>query len=143
VWKDGRLTSLDNCADYNGKQYMLKAAATRQGLQLNADGTVSYVDSYAWVSSYWQIPERLGHLEQPRDVAVLDSDQGHTLHVKLQRMGDENFMVAGARINAMHYRLTGDAQVDLWYDVSGRLVWQESTERGHKVTFECIRIANE
>lgn len=143
VWKNGRLISLDNTADYNGKQYVLKAAATRRGLQLNADGAVSLVDPYVWVSSYWQIPERLTHVEQPRDVDVLDSDQGHTLQVKLQRMGDETVMVAGARINATHYRMTGDAQVDLWYDLSGRLVWQESTERGHKVTFECVRIANE
>jgi hypothetical protein len=161
VWKKGRLISLDSTADYNGTPYVVKAVATRKGLDVTVDGHTSQLDANTWVTSYWQIPERLLTDERPQpkgglasalgplngpaehSVTLLDSDQGRTLKGKLQRLGESVFDVAGKRRTCSHYRIVGDVQAELWFDESGRLVWEESKESGHKVRLEVSRIAAE
>jgi hypothetical protein len=161
VWKNGRLIAMENVADYNGTQYRVKAVAAGRSLQLTVDGKVSQMTPEAWVSSYWQSPEQLapGELadrttgdsgsaipqEQRgvRFVSVIDSDQGRKLRGNLVRVGEETLTVAGEQKACTHFRITGDTHVDLWYDASGRLVQQDSTESRHRVRFELTEIAAE
>jgi hypothetical protein len=165
VWKNGRLIAMENVADYNGTQYRVKADAVGKNLRLTVDGTVSQMTPDAWVSSYWQSPEQLalGELadrtaadpnsptlpEQrgTRYVSIIDSDQGRKLRGHLVRVGEESLTVAGEQRACTHYRITGDAQgephIELWYDATGRLVRQDSTESRHRVRFELSEIAAE
>lgn len=161
VWKNGRLLAMQNVADYNGTQYRVKAASNGKSLQLTVDGTVSQASPDAWLSSYWQTPERLaaGELadrtaadsnaaasqEQtgPRFVSIIDSDQGKKLRGTVTRVGEESLAVAGDQKVCTHYRIAGDVHVDVWYDATGRLVRQDSTESRHQVRFELSEIAAE
>ncbi|HEX4071173.1 MAG TPA: DUF6134 family protein [Planctomycetaceae bacterium] len=161
VWKNGRLLGMKNVSDYNGTQYQVKAAATAKSLEVTVDGTVSKVPPDAWLSSYWQSPERLAEGEladrtagetsaaTDRDangvrlLSIVDSDQGRLIRGKLVRVRDETLNVAGEQKACSHYHITGDVNVDLWYDASGRMVQQESVERRHKVRFELTEIAAE
>jgi hypothetical protein len=161
IWKHGRLLAMENVADYNGTQYRVKVASTGKSLQLNVDGTVSQIAPDVWLTSYWQTPDRLAQGELadrtaadpnslsapehggPRFVSIIDSDLGKKLRGNVVRIGNETLTVAGDEKVCTHYRLTGDATVDLWYDASGRLVRQDSTESRHKVRFELSEIAAE
>ncbi len=162
VWKDGRLIEKDNSADYNGNRYLVKAISTPNGLQVNVNGTASLVDAGAWVTSYWQLPERLvlpGPTErtanataavgrrpekaESRIVTLLDSDRGRILRGELHCVGENAVTVAGRQVSCTHYRITGDVQVDVWYDSSLRLVRQESLEWRHKTVLELMRIVDE
>ena len=161
VWKNGRLLGMKNVSDYNGTQYQVKAAATAKSLEVTVDGTVSKVPPDAWLSSYWQSPEHLAQGEVAdrtagesstatdreangvRLLSIVDSDQGRLICGKLVRVGDETLNVAGEQKVCSHYHITGDVNVDLWYDASGRMVQQESVERRHKVRFELTEIAAE
>jgi len=161
IWRNGRLLAMENVADYNGTQYRVKVASTGKSLQLTVDGTASQIAPDVWVSSYWQTPERLAQGEiadrtaadsnspsaqeqaAVRFVSIIDSDQGKKLRGNVARIGEENLTVAGDQKVCTHYRITGDATVDLWYDASGRLVRQDSTESRHKVRFELSEIAAE
>jgi hypothetical protein len=78
-----------------------------------------------------------------QSVALLDSDKGRTLRSQMQRIGEETLAVAGKRVPCTRYRLTGDVQVDLWYDADRRLVRQESLESGHKTILHLVRITPE
>ena len=158
VWKNGRLIVMENVADYNGTQYRVKAAAAGKALQVTVDGNVSHMTPDAWVSSYWQTPDRLalGELADRtagdpaslspqesravRYLSILDSDQGRKLRGKLICVGEETLAVAGEQRACTHYQITGDVHVDLWYDASGRLVRQESLESRHRVRFELTAI---
>ena len=161
VWQGGRLIAKDNSADYNGKRYLVKAISAPNGLQVTVNGVASQVDAEAWVTSYWQLPERLllpGPTERTADataaesrrpekaesriVTLLDSDRGRILRGELQCVGEDAVMVAGRPISCTHYRITGDVQVDVWYDASRRLVRQESLEWRHKTVLELTRIAD-
>jgi hypothetical protein len=161
VWRQGRLLGMQNVSDYNGTQYHVKAAADAKSLQLTVDGTVSKVPPDVWLSSYWQSPERLAEGETAdrtagesgtvtdhetnaaRLLSIIDSDQGRLLRGKLVRIGDETLNVLGEQKVCSHFRVTGDTNIDLWYDPSGRLVQQESLERRHKVRFDITEIAAE
>jgi hypothetical protein len=142
IWKNGRVTSLDNTSDYNGTQYLVKGASTPGGLQLTTNGVTSVVSPDVWDTSYLFLPDRLTHIDAAT-VLLLDSDKGHRLVGKIQFVADEVLNVAEAQIRCAHYRIGGDVQVDVWFDASRRLVRQESQEQRHKVRFELVSVTAE
>lgn len=139
IWKDGRITAVDNTSDYNGKQYVLKGAATAGGLQIATNGEATVVSADVWDTSYLFLPDRLTRVEAA-SVVLLDSDRGHRLVGKVEFVGTETLSVAGGQPECTHYRISGDVQVDVWFDASRRLVRQESRESGHKVRFELLSV---
>ncbi|MBI3862594.1 MAG: hypothetical protein HY290_11945 [Planctomycetia bacterium] len=162
VWKEGRLVELENTADLNKTRYRLSAKATEKGLRLSVDGNQSDLPADAWPTSYWRIPDRLAHREsdeksgvvtagaskpaeggKAKKVSLLDSDKGQNLRGEVQYVGAEMISVAGKRKSCAHYRVSGEVQVDLWYDDARRLVRQEGVESGHKTLLELTRLTTE
>ncbi len=142
IWKNGRVTALENLADYNGTQYVVKGTSTPRGLELTTNGTASLVSPLVWDTSYLILPERLARIDAAT-IVLLDSDRGRCQAGKIQYVGDEVLNVAEGRTPCTHYRIAGDAHVDLWYDASRRLVREESQESGHKVRFEMLSLTAE
>ncbi len=170
IWKGDRLLELDNSADFNGTKYAVKASSSSDGLNSTVNGKKSRAAADAWVTSYWRLPEHLAEKgsatadgvvpasgsrmvaekpvkktakKAPQSVSLLDSDKGRHLNGKLVHVGDEVITVAGKRKTCAHYRISGDVQVELWYDAARRLVRQESVDDGHKTLMELTRVANE
>lgn len=159
VWKDDRLVELENTADLGKTRYHLLAESTGKGLRLSVDGKKADFPADSWVTSYWRMPDRLAHGEAPArsgvvpaagtkpagkgkaiPVSLLDSDKGQKLHGELKFIGAEMISVAGKRRSCAHYRVSGEVQVDLWYDDARRLVRQEGVESGHKTLLELTRL---
>jgi hypothetical protein len=162
VWKEGRLVELENAADLNKTRYRLLGKATDKGLRLSVDGQKSDFPADTWATSYWRIPDRLAHQhvqekstvvpaagsqpaanKKPKSVWLLDSDKGLKLRGQVQYVGSEMMTVAGKRQPCAHYRVTGEVQVDLWYDKAQRLVRQEGVDSGHKTLLELTRLSAE
>jgi hypothetical protein len=141
MWKDGRVTTVDNTSDYNGKQYVLKGTATPEGLQIATNGEQTLVSPDVWDTSYLFLPDRLTRVEAA-NVLLLDSDRGHRLVGKFQYVGEVKLDIAGGHPRCTHYHIGGDVQVDVWFDASRRLVRQESRESGHKVRFELLSVTS-
>ncbi len=142
IWRNGRIAAVENTSDYNGTQYQLKGSSTPRGLQIMTNGTASLVSSDVWDTSYLILPERLARAESST-VVLLDSDRGERKSGKIQYIGEEALNVGEGRTPCIHYRITGDVHVDLWYDASRRLVYEESKESGHKVRFELLSVTAE
>lgn len=162
IWKDDRLLELENSSDFNGTKYLVKASSSSNGLRAIVNGKKCQFEPDVWVTSYWRLPE---HLAQKRSaagkgvvpasgsrspgktashaVSLLDSDKGQQLRGEMTHVGDETLTVAGKRKTCAHYRISGDVQVELWYDPARRLVRQETVESGHKTLLELTRIAAE
>jgi len=159
IWKDGRLAELDNTADFNGTEYVVKAGSAAKGLRVSVNGKGSQIESEVWVTSYWRFPEHLvwhaTEIDQgvipaaatrpatkvgPQSVVLLDSDKGKRLRGELRYVDDETLTVAGKRKPCAHYSISGDVEVDLWYDAPRRLVRQESVESGHKTLLQLTRV---
>jgi hypothetical protein len=140
IWKNGRVAAFDNTADYNGTQYLVKGTSTQRGLEITTNGVASLASRDVWDTSYLLLPDRLTRVDAA-NVVLLDSDKGALLSGKVQYVGEENLDGDAGQKSCTHYRIGGDVQVDVWFDSSRRLVRQESHERGHKVRFELLSIA--
>jgi len=162
IWKDDRLLELENKSDFNGTKYSVKARASSKGLSATVNGKKSELDPDVWVTSYWQLPERLSEMssssgkgvvpasgsrstgkKRSHAVLLLDSDKGQHLRGEMTHVGDETITVAGKRRTCAHYRISGDVDVELWYDPMRRLVRQETAESGHKTLLELTGITAE
>jgi hypothetical protein len=133
VWKDGRLVRLDAATDDDGKKCDVRAAAEAAGLRVEANGQARLAPLDSWPTTYWRLPptERRG-----RPLTLLDVDTGQSLAARLDAVGPARLTVAGRPLDCTRYRVTGQAQAELWFDAQDRLVRQETIEDGHKTVLE-------
>ena len=145
VFNDGRLLEMDRTANFNGKQYHVTASVTRQGLSVETNGRSSLNSPELWSTTCYQLPKHWNTESSGgvRTVMVLDADKGNRLMGRLQRVGEETLDVAGQQQPCVHYQVTGDVDVHVWYDARLRLVRRESVESGHKVLMELSQIGAE
>jgi hypothetical protein len=137
VWKSGRVARFDsNCSD-DGKRFAIAAAASGEKLHVRVNSDEKTIRGDVWLSSYWAMPEndQIG-----KTIAILDADNGEELSAKLQFLGVETRSVAGQSQKVNHFRLHGKTQLDLWYDVSGRLIAEDWVEEGHRTQVELNRL---
>lgn len=137
VWKSGRLVQLANEADYNGDKYVVQASAQQQTLAVEVNGESQKTDSDVWVTSYWHEPEpnKIG-----QTLSLFEASKGRQFTGTLQRVSVEPITVGDKSVNATHYQVRGDVEVDLWYDEDHRLVRQAARESGHHVVLELSQI---
>lgn len=137
VWKSGRLVQLANEADYNGDKYVVQASAQQQALAVEVNGESQNTNSDVWVTSYWHEPEpnKIG-----QTLSLFEAGKGRQFTGTLQRIGTEPITIGDESVNATHYQLRGDVEVDLWYDEDHRLVRQSTQESGHRVMLELTQI---
>src|SRR5262249_35383311 len=139
IWKNGRLLRLENTANYNGTKYVVKASSRSDKLQVTVGDKTSNFEPDVWVTSYWRLPNRLvqpgtdtgngvvpaggrraPQKEDTTTVVLLDSDKGQKLKGEVKRVGEEAITVAGKKTPCTHFRISGDVQVNLWYDSEQR-----------------------
>ena len=133
VWKDGRLQLLDAVSDDDGKRATVHAAVEATGMRVVVNGQSRTARPDAWTTTYWRLPP--AGVRGPA-LALLDVDTGESLTARLEVVGPTRLMVAGRPLDCTRYRVTGQAQAELWYDAQGRLVRQETVEDGHKTVLE-------
>jgi hypothetical protein len=137
VWKAGRLVRLASTCNDDGKRFAVTADADGDRLRVRVNGQERLARGDVWLTSYWEQP---GQARVDQAVPLLDADTGRDLAARLQLVGAQQMAVAGAAQDVNHYRLTGQVQVDLWYDAAGRLARQEWVEEGHRTRLELIRV---
>jgi hypothetical protein len=142
LWNNGRIVAVENTADYNGTQYVVKGTPAPRGLRITTNGVDTLVSPDIWDTSYLILPERFVNTDAAT-VVLFDSDKGKCQVGKIQYIGEETLTVGEGRTNCSHYKIAGDAHVDVWYDASRRLVREESQESGHKVRFELLSLTAE
>lgn len=137
VWKDRRLQKLDSNTDDNGKRFNVAGAVEAKGFRFKVNNVEKVVKHEVWLSSYWMLPDAK---LRDQTLTIVDADNGKDLDGKLSFVANEKLRIAGQEVQLNHYRLTGKANVDLWYDGSERLVRQEWVEQGHRTVIELLRV---
>jgi hypothetical protein len=137
IWKEGRLLQMSTATNDDGKKHAVAIETVQDGLSMKADGKQRLLKGEFWVTTYWKLP---GEKNRGPNVMLLDADTGKLLNAKLEKVGNEKIAVVGKLVECAHYKLSGDAQVQLWFDGDDRLVRQESIEDGHQVVLELTRL---
>jgi hypothetical protein len=137
VWKDKRLSEFTSRCNDDGKKFQVSATAKADGVHVDVNGRERTVKPEVWLTSYWSLPD-----PKLRDgvIPVVDVDNGRQMVVRLEHVGAAQITVGGQLMNVQHYRITGTARADLYYDDAERLVREEWVEDGHPTVLELNRI---
>jgi hypothetical protein len=110
VWRNGRLASLDAYTDKNGGELRMSARRVAAGLQVQGSGAQPYIaPDNALPTTYWNF--RL--LRGP----MIGTQDGMLVHPKVTEKPIEQVRLAsGLEAAARCYSLSGDLDLDLWYD---------------------------
>jgi hypothetical protein len=132
-WVADRLVGLDSHTDRNGKALQMSACATSAGLRVEGSGTAPYIAPHnALASTYWYKNVLQGPIIGTQDGMLvrpaISQPQAQPIH-----------LASGAEMPAKRYVLTGDLDVELWYDVRDTWVgMQFSVDDGSVISYERI-----
>jgi hypothetical protein len=109
TWKGNQFVSFKSQTDDNGKKHTLAVTVAGDKVQIEADGAKHAEAKSMLPATFWNKPA-LGAQQ------FFDESIGKPMSVKIADMGDESISVHSAKIQAHHYRVSGDLERDLWFD---------------------------
>ncbi len=130
TWSGDRLVDVQTHTDRNGRQLDMAATWSGRGLSVRGSGTSPYVapiDAYA--STYWRKASLFGPL--------IGTQDGTLNRPSIVQPGVEPVRLAsGAHTKAQRYVLSGDMDVELWYDESDAWVGMRfAVDDGSQITY--------
>jgi Family of unknown function (DUF6134) len=131
LWQRDRLIGLSGQTNRNGTRLHMDARWTDGGLAVQGSGTKPYVaPANAWPTTYWNPHMLLGPM-------IGTQDGGLVKPAVIAHPHDAIRLASGNSIDATHYRLSGDLDLDLWYDDSSTWSGMRFTvDDGSSVTYE-------
>lgn len=128
TWREASLTRLE-CRTFKEGRSLRVNAEIRDGA-LHVAGARGDVVLPADVrpTSWWLRPPAGAD-------AMLDTESGTRLPLRITNIGREVITVGGQRISADHVRVQGTVTLDLWYDANGRWVRSAFTIQGQRIEY--------
>jgi hypothetical protein len=110
LWRDGQFESYDGTTDDGGTHYVARATRDARGLWVEGTNTPRYLaPSNALPATHWNKAELNGPWINPQD--------GRLDRPAVARVGEDQVSVGnGQPVSATQYAMSGDVQMDLWYD---------------------------
>lgn len=110
IWQNGRLARLEAHTDRNGTQMHMSAHRTSAGLNVEGSGTSPYVAPYdALATTYWNF--------QMMRVPMIGVQNGTLARPRItEKPVEEVRLASGAEASARCYNLSGDIDLDIWYN---------------------------
>jgi hypothetical protein len=131
TWSRDRLVGLSADTNRNGTRLRMSARWTDAGLAVEGSGTRPYIaPENALPTTYWNPRMLLGPM-------IGTQDGGLVKPVVVPEPTAPIHLASGDDIHAKHYKLTGDLDLDLWYDPSD--TWagmQFAVDDGSVITYE-------
>lgn len=129
LWRDGLLQRMQSETDDNGDVHTVLVEADGDALRVTTDDIDIYTTSNRMLpTTYWMA-------STVAQKQLINSQTGELLEVDVFERGREDVPGPNGPIPATHYELTGDLEIDLWYDDSGILVGLAFVARGSDVTY--------
>ncbi len=128
VWQDGRLVSLTSRTNDNGEEHFVRVERTDEGLRIETEDRVTTAPADIVPTSYW-------NYEIVKADQVLDTQKGRILEVSTRLMGSDEVWVEGQAIPARRYQMTGDLNLDIWYDADNEWVKTAFEIKGEQIEY--------
>lgn len=113
--QDDKIVSLNSESNDDGTIKKVTLALQGDRLKGSYNGTQRDIDPHLSTSLFWQQPP-LG------DSRVIDCLRGKERDVTISDLGSETLDLPAGRIEAHHYRVTGELKRELWYGADGILL---------------------
>lgn len=110
VWKDGQLFSLDTVTNDDGTPNKVTGRRTDAGFTVVGTKAPLYTaPENVLPATHWN--------RHMLDGPMINTQDGRLMHPTITPKGNDAIPVAaGGTITANHFAMTGDAQLDTWYD---------------------------
>jgi hypothetical protein len=131
VWHGDRLIGVSSHTDRNGTKLHMAASWTDAGLLVEGSGTRPYVAPHdAFATTYWRKSTVFGPL--------IGTQDGMLVHPAISELRPAPVRIAsGAEMPAKRYALSGDLNVELWYDSSEAWAGMRfNADDGSEVSYE-------
>lgn len=135
IWRDGRLVRFSGDINNDGEQFEVEAVRQTDG-QLRVEGSAGI-----YMAPPGTLPATWWHDGIVRTDTLIHVMRGKLQHVTSDRVGTETINVAGRDVKTVHHRISGDENVDLWFDDDGivvRAIYQ--TEDDNEIEFRATEI---
>ncbi|MEM6534092.1 MAG: DUF6134 family protein [Pseudomonadota bacterium] len=127
-WAGGQLVSMTGNTNNDGKKTSVDAEAVDGKLVVESSLFDGELPAETIPSSHWNIL-------QAYSSQMLSAESGEVLPIEQVNLGVETIEAGGQQIEATHYRLLSDIDVDLWYDDQSRWVKLAFEARGQSIEY--------
>jgi hypothetical protein len=127
-WVDDQLVSLNGICNNDGKKAKVSAEAEAGMLSVASSEFNGDVATTIIPSSHWNI------LQMYQD-RMISTESGQLLDINVETVGRDTVMVGNTAVDATHYRLKSDINVDLWYDDQSRWVKLTFETKGQNIEY--------
>lgn len=127
-WRQGRLQSLVADTDDDGTKSRLEVRQDGGVWNVSLNGVPVPQSAKAFPATLWTAKV----VEHPSLFGTIDAAP---YRVKAVHLGDESLSVMGQTVTAVHYRLEGDLERDLWYGADGTLLRSTFKRKGFPIEF--------
>ena len=127
VWRGDRLIAFDSHIVDNGEVYDVRARANGDRTVINGrrgriEAPPTIVSNHPWNH---EVIER---------TLLFDTQRGRLQEVAVTPAGRETVTIAGRKVEAQKYRITGDLERELWYDDAGNWLQSRLEHNGAQIT---------
>lgn len=126
--EDGTLIALDGQVYDDGNRGRVSASRVENGLEVEGTQFSGTVDLGILPSSHWNV-------DQTRQTELLSTEDGEILQVDVRELGRETLQINGTPVEATHYLMDSEIDVELWYDDTGRWVQLAFEARGQDILY--------
>lgn len=113
VWENDRLLKLDAVTDDDGDRSSLSVAPSGEALQVSGPAGDRAITPTLPVSEHWSQSFIRGGQQ-------LNTITGEINRIEVDALGDAFVPLASGTMRADRFRISGDIQLETWYDESGR-----------------------
>jgi hypothetical protein len=114
TWENGRLVRIVTHTDDDGEAHTVRGEAEGDAFRVTAPPPGYTTGADVMPTSWWN-PDTVRRAE------LLNSQKGELMRVKILPGPEETVVTAAGEIAARRYLVTGDADLELWYDREDRL----------------------
>ena len=113
-WQGGQFVSLDSKTNHDGSPQFVRARKEGGGVVVEGSKAERYTaPADALPTTYWNKAMLGSH--------VINSEDGRLFAIKSAALAEENVPTAsGSSLRARHYNVSGELDLDLWYDASNQ-----------------------
>lgn len=129
TWRDGRLVAIRTRTNDDGTDYEVDGEARDQEFAVRSSSGARSFPADIIPTSYW-------HPQTVERSRMLDTQRGRDLSLQIAEQPDREVRTTDGPVTAQAYRVTGDLELDLFYNEEGDWLGTTFTARGEDVTYE-------
>jgi len=134
IWKEDRLVAFSSST--SEKNILKGRAKYAVAVQEDGENLSVEADREGWRAPANAAPASFWNSQLVSTDTLIDTVDGGKLAVTIEALGNDNISVNGSTLDARHYRVSGDMERELWYDLNNVLVQVRFTaEDGSEVRF--------